>query len=43
MLLRENFNIKLEIDNITWSETIQKAEFNAIDKSMKIRIRFTTV
>jgi hypothetical protein len=39
-LLLEPFGIKIEIDNVTYSEVIQKVDYQELDKSMKMRIKF---
>ena len=39
-LLLEPFGLKIEIENVTYSEVIQKVDYQELDKSMKMRIKF---
>lgn len=42
-LLLEPFGIKIEIENVTYSEVIQKVDYHELDKSMKMSIKFQAV
>ena len=42
-LLLQPFGIKIEIDNVTYSEVIQKVDYQEMDKSMNMRIKFQAV
>ena len=43
MLLRNTFCINIELDNISYSEVVQRINYTELDRSMKVRIKFSPV